>query len=372
MKGKIIGIVFCSIGIIAIIALLICNWTGAFAQGAKTNTERAITNNGIMFSKFLPSLYYTHGGDSTTPPWLWQPRLRDISFMPYKNDVNGWGIQIVIQNAYDPTIPNNSYTLNWDLDGLLIQGTEIGAGYYWVYNGYPGYHANDSLIISSASNVPNQDIALLEAWLNKAENLAIYYIDYHYTGNSIKLDICFVDIKLDTDGYPDVSDTQVFSIYLSFGGTATNTNPTTYLTLSGESGASSGNEIKIKPWLTVNFPTTTPAYYNNNAYWNPSVVFREINPEIDFYTQQLITGKDYNEGYNEGYIIGKTEGYEQGKTDGIEQGIASATPIQSATSIVKAVFSALDVKLFGVISVLDLVGIVVVLGLVFLVIKLIR
>lgn len=372
MKGKIIGIVLCSIGIIAIIALLVCNWTGAFAQGAESNTERAITNNGIMFSKFLPSLYYTHGGDSTTSPWLWKPRLRDISFMPYKQDIGGWAIQIVMQNAYDATIPNNSYTLNWDLDGVLIERSVVGTGYYWVYNGYPGTHNNDALIISSASNVPNQDISLLEAWLNKAENLAIYYIDYHYTGSSIQLDICFVNIKLDTDGYPDLSDTKVFSIYLSFGGSSPNTNPTTYFTLSGQSNAASAIDTKIIPWTTVNFPTTTPAYYNNNGYWNKSVVFHEINPEIDYYTQQLITGKDYNEGYNEGYTIGKAEGYEQGKTDGIEEGIASATPIQSATSIVKAVFSALDIKLFGVISVLDLVGIVVVLGLVFLVIKLIR
>lgn len=80
----------------------------------------------------------------------------------------------------------------------------------------------------------------------------------------------------------------------------------------------------------------------------------------------------YQLGYDNGYKSGYDFGYEVGKTAGIEGGISSATPIQSAASIVKSVFSALDVKIFGVISILDLVGIVVVIGLVGFILKLVR
>lgn len=371
MKGKIIGIVLCSIAIIGIIILLICNWTGAFAQSAEAQT-RTLSNNGIMVSEFIPSLYYTFGGDSTTSPWVIKPRFRNISLLPYKDNTTGWGIHFVIQNSYDPTIAGNTYSFDWDIEGQLIETQIIGSNNYWIYTGYPGGAYEMSTIITSASNVPNQDIFALETWLNAAENLAIYYIDYHYTGYSIQWDICFVDISIDDGGLADLSNTKVFSINLHFGVESRRTSPKTYYTLGGSVATTDVQNIKIKPNTTINYPMTTPAYYNNDGSWNTAVIFREINTEMDYYIESLQKAKTYNEGYNDGYNIGKNEGYEQGKTDGIEQGISSSTPIQSATSLVKSVLSAFDIKLFGVFSVLDLIGIVVVLGLVLLVIKLIR
>lgn len=80
----------------------------------------------------------------------------------------------------------------------------------------------------------------------------------------------------------------------------------------------------------------------------------------------------YQIGYDNGYKSGWKFGYESGKADGISGGIDNATPIQSVKAIIKSVADAFNIKLFGIISILDLIGIMVVLGLVSFILKFIR
>lgn len=92
------------------------------------------------------------------------------------------------------------------------------------------------------------------------------------------------------------------------------------------------------------------------------------------------TNDGYENGYNAGYEIGEQTGFNNGYNYGYAAGQLVGNggngelnmAQNSIATIIKSVFSAMDIKLFGIISVLDLLTIAVVFAIVLFIIKLIR
>lgn len=333
---------------------------------AAENKDTLPENSRVFNSNFLPTLRYVYGGSSTSAEFTYAPTLQSIEFGWSPNSESGWNFYIRLT----PQSPSSkSHLYRWKIGTASSIGT-IGQGSNWVYTNTPGAGSGLQELGIIIDEKPGVAIDAINAFFQANDNIVIYYVDYHYLTNSNKFDIDVCLLSLNENG--ELNNTIVYTFRLGFFFRNNSLNPSRIYHFGSEAVTGYENQNVIVPFVNYPIQTTTQSSYPRYGRWIPDNVFRELNPQVSYWNLYIAKNKTYNEGYNTGYTYGHQVGYEVGKTDGIEGGIASSTPIQSATSIVKSLVSALDIKLFGIFSILDMLGIVVVLGLVTFILKLVR
>lgn len=346
-KWKIAGIIICAVLIIAIIVLLICNWTGKL--GVKTKAYAAENNDVVIpqASAFLATtlptlesaifLFTTSDGYAAFIAPFQQSQIRIVM------DINtpGAGNLYVFEHRIPLALSlSREFSLSYSGGSYYSNGSGS-----WDTQGPNNYEFTVRTSPSSTllSNIRKWSGYTLEATRPDYEAGGGWFISLCQYSITDVLTVRVTCQSLKTE------ETDYFDIII--GGYA-------YIDLSGD-------EIGIGEFESVQ--TAKGALKANFT-----VVDMAQSDAVNTLKQIYMNNPGYQLGYDNGYQSGYDFGYEVGKTAGIEGGISSATPIQSAASIVKSVFGALDVKIFGVISIIDLVGIVVVIGLVGFILKLVR
>lgn len=359
MKGKIIGIVICSLLIVGIIALLVCNWTGAFAKEALAQTEAenpvAIPmNTAFLGAKlhtletsilFLSNRDFPNADYSIAVPLFYgvAPRITMYPSTPTAGTfyIGDQRLNIMLSGQ-------RWFTTSWDTGYSIYQ--ENGQG-NWRVNGPNSYSI-------SIRSIPSPTcIASIHKWSGMGDGTdpvnwnigggwCISSIFYSFDNQYLTIRVICDSLRYDETDYFDIE------MYADF----------MYIELWGE-------EVHfdvVDRWQTGKGSDGLLTSSINNVYDNIHV------ETVEIIRQMLSNNDQFQIGYENGYQSGWKFGYESGKADGISGGIDSATPIQSVKAIIKSVAEALNFKLFGVISILDLIGIMVVLGLVGFILRFIR
>lgn len=357
MKGKIIGIVICSILIIGIIALLVCNWTGAFAKEAQAQKDDPIAIP--MQTDFLSANLYTL---ETSTLFISNVDFPSTAFSVAVPLFYGVHPRITMY-ANTPTAGTfyiGDRRLNIMLSGERWFSASWDTGYSvyqkegeldWNVNGPNSYR------ISIRSKPSPTCIASIHKWSGMGDgtdpvNWNIgggWYISsvfYAFDNQYLTIRVICDSLRYDETDYFDIE------MYADF----------MYIELWGE-------EVyfdMVDRWQTGKGSDGLLTSNINDVYDHIHIETVRTIRNI------LSNNSQYQIGYDTGYRNGWKYGYENGKADGISDGIDSATPIQSVKAVMKSVADALNIKLFGVISILDLIGIMVVLGLVGFILKFIR
>lgn len=346
MKKVIVGIIISALLIIAIIVLLICNWTGTL--GVKTmayaaeNKDVAIPQASAFLATSLPTLesatfLFNSGGYAAFIAPFQQSHIRIVMDI---NAPSAGNLYIFEQRIPLALSLSREYSLSYTGGSYYSDGTGI-----WDTQGPNNYEFTVRTSPSSTllSNIRKWSGYPLESTRPDYKAGGGWFISLCQYSITDVLTVRVICESLKTE------ETDYFDIII--GGYA-------YIDLTGE-------EIDIGDFESVE--TAKGALKADFT-----IVDTAQSDAVNTLKQIYMNNPSYQLGYDNGYKYGYDFGYEVGKTTGIEGGISSATPIQSAASIVKSVISALDVKIFGVISILDLLGIVVVIGLVGFILKLVR
>lgn len=370
MKKKIIGIVILSLLLLAIVALLICNWCGAFIP----KKASALTYN------HYPAGYDIPGANTFT--------LNEV-FEVY----------------------NVSGSIS-GLNSLIKLVSSIEFKYEYLTNGlFPGATTERGLWVSyiDSDNMVHHDALFLddEEWLDipvKVQAVRLASLASNTASVSelpMTLQIKLTRLPQEFTEYElenmPIRGFNRFNMYPVNTGVSAllDLNTTRRSILDTSSIDTNGPSLSFRfiyqsSLVTIHsvrcysrpdiYPTSlvTQSLGNNTREYWP---FLNSHYILENYSNGYFAGNvdgeesGYNKGIQEGQGQGYQEGYNIGYNVGYNDGTASpgaGAPITAATSIVRAVLTALDIKLFGFLSILDIIGIVVVLGLVLFIIKLIR
>lgn len=357
MKGKIIGIVICAILIVVIIALLICNWTGAFAQEAQAqeNDLIAVPMQSVFLSANLSiletsTLFLSNEDFQTTAYSIAVPLFNGVHprIEMYANTPTQGNFYINNQRMSISLTQDRFFSTSWDTGYTIFQ--EEGSQ-NWDLNGPNSYR------ISIRTKPSPTCLSSIEKWSgmgngtdpvnwNIGGGWYISSIFYAFDNQYLTMRVICDSLRYDETDYFDIE------MYADF----------MYIELWGQ-------EVHfdiVDRWQTGK---------GTNGDLSPNIndVYENIHIETVNIIRSMLSHEDqYQIGYDNGYKSGWKFGYESGKADGISGGIDNATPIQSVKAIIKSVADAFNIKLFGIISILDLIGIMVVLGLVSFILKFIR
>lgn len=399
MKKKIIGIVICSLLIIGIIVLLICNFAGAFAKSEETNCVAIVEEQKQLYAIADNNLYM-------------RPKIVGQSNTDATTNIT-WGYT----RRYTPMFARPDEEVNnTNLASLYISDSETTQTFNpknFRYFTTPPLNLNYSVI-------PNPEMTI--------DGVTYYYKGTYqdsfgvYSDTNGYFNYSYKDYKERVGGTPTVyviygrEKTIDINIYadtlLKFGDLAFHTEDTYHITLY------EGQRFYFDSWATWTDDNTLP--YGANVEIS-GITLRSQNSQGVYYTRNINNGDvvgllgdeiklaiptltlfdfgqlfdisntdSYDEGYtagykrgnDDGYTSGYNNGYNAGNTDGYNQALediknssdvtSQQAALMAARNTLKAVASAFDVKLFGFLSVLDIAGIAVILGLVLFVIKLIR
>lgn len=200
MKAKIIGIVICSLLLIGIIALFICNATGAFAATPEDIPADVYLFNNYADLQILNSIVYNYEYNSTTNYFLMQRKGRQRIVTIELDEEDNPYIQIKMYNdAYAQSTPSPIYTFNLQLTGNVIPSTT-------------GYRETDIKINSlpipdggsiayfetyTSGQLTNEEIENIEKFL-KTEKYFIRDITYKFNTTTSGSFYCDIFLNLET------------------------------------------------------------------------------------------------------------------------------------------------------------------------------
>lgn len=381
MKGKIIGIIICGLLAVGVLALLICNWAGAFAENVGyaeklNNTPTTSPDEKLKDYTLSTMLQYT------VPPIELRRYNYDMShFQIVKSGSN----QADISNIFASTMQfeidtnktlrisllnqtgvlSNTYTISNEIGTVASETNENLGRLFTLNTGYQGWITPYNGYIKFATieyNIPEtlNNLYISYVLLNHTEVQTNGDYDMLVTvGLSDYVEqVKNVDKPNSGDPQSGYITVRMYRVIQENGGytpIALFTNLTTYTNYQ--------TNTLIKKFHVLN---TTQTITNTDC----------LNRIVEYYNAYY-SGfqKGYVQGWNEGienvYSVGYEDGYNDGFVDGQVFG-GQAPAINTGKALFRSVLQAFDVKIFGFMSILDIVSLIVVLGLVLFVIKLIR
>lgn len=405
MKGKIIGIILASLVSIGILVLLICNWTGAFAEtNPETYQEKQIAESkevsnckkiikaperisGNKYGAYFNArIIGTRGGQNN----------KIITFKKLYSDGTSTNVTTNFLSAYvnetdiNATIGTQFSFYDYDstksfqlipADTLIVDGITYYYSGVWQINNtekYTNKIGSFNMSYSETRKISNGTPSFIVLYgIRKTIPIQIY--------PDILFDLGLGDITFKNTDNSTITITQ--GSYFTFNSYA---NWTPSIKENGAYAEITGITLQY----TLNNEKRTKTLYNDNLVYSlpdeitlavPTLELYNFGTIFDLYGEQT-----YQEGYDTGFNVGEERGYTSGYNNGYNAGTADGyaealedlnnsenitqqdSALLASRNIIKSVISAMDVKLFGFLSILDIIGIVVVLGLVLFVIKLIR
>lgn len=356
-KGKIIGIIICAILALAILTLLICNWTGAFALednqppainipiGLGRSAEiSAISNLGIF-------------AGANEVQWFFHKIIVTQTYPYMKFDIYRY--------PYDKT-PTYTFKVNNNDDlgyagrqkirvGGYGGGTSIGIDLDY------GNIGSTNVTIDGVPKRPNEVLQIVPNFYIESTNA---YVDT--TTGYINIQIITKTYGWEDNG-ENIEGTLTMNVTLLY---YTTTQTNAYL-----KGKQAINIFANNSRAPVNT-------YNNNLINYQSR--NEFQQYLNAYRDGFEAGKSatyeegYSQGYKEGYEAGGKasdayqRGYNAGYTAGLSTTLENATPIATAKALFNSVIDIFDIKLFGFLSLGSIVGLMVIIGITTFIIHLIR
>lgn len=363
MKGKIIGIIICSLLCIGIIVLLICNWTGAFAE-----VDPYIYISDIPLTQIPIQQFYTSQNFTALTNLI----IYDANDSYIYNPLSVFNVALIVSEAderiylniiaEDNPEPNQTITqsiINTELDGTA-QNKYIGEVSLPRYQYLEAL--NDFKIMAGSGKI---EIFLKENgfdknfYLSPYVHLASYNITAVTTSRGYGLN---VEIMFRTMEDSPTVESQTMNLFLFFindyGYGMINTPSLTTLSINNQ----------FEKYEDLNYTTYEPHRFIQNYF----TIYNNVYDGI--YTNGYKYG--YTTGQEQGQQIGYDKGYEQGReagyNDGVLQSYDEKNALTSAKIILGSIVDVLNIRLFGFLSVVDLIGIVVVLGLVGFILKFVR
>lgn len=366
MKRKIIGIIICSILAVAIIILMICNYCGAFAQ-VMAYAEETDESDVPFYNPTIPRTVDITGLTGAT-------RFRDGAAYAIANSIRA---------GFDDTsgIPYISWFNDNEYKFFSYQGTAIRYP-IGVYN----LASN-----SSSPTIKNWYVTVARAGYgffndtatenpNPAPSFPHVMRGYPIINKVYVVGTRDFFMDLNNDYWPClVIQFEIFDIYedknsdMGF-------NFETYTYFYALTFFDNATTIESFP-TSIFTPRSYPdegyngAYFVTNQFEYYSNAFQQIRSQSYKYYNE-----GYDEGYDDGYLSGQLDqadisynaGYSDGYDKGLAQNLSSIPPLEAAKTTLQTVFDCLSIKLFGFLSIMDIVGIVVILGIVGFVVHLIR
>lgn len=343
MKGKIIGIVICSILIVGIIALLVCNWTGAFAKEALAQEVEPPRNYNRFVEAYqlLGAQSYPKSGEYITP-----------FYYGFAFD----GVQRGTGQAYYNRLACN----------LWFRYVADGDPYIQWGTGTNGY--NIPLTKGSSVTIPN----IGNIWTEGTND------------DTLSCDL----LLFDTDITGDISMLRNRGIYSSFeiyalnevmGGririTYTDIEDNTKQVKIVYKWAVSliGPHVILDPWRIYSagedYSATKTRIIYTPTYFEAAKKY--VKGYLSGYNTTLNEYRD--QWYNEGFVEGEAQGYYTGYQEALNTGQPSFdSATTTAEVLLQTVGRVMNIKLFGFITVGDLVAIVVILSIVLFILRLVR
>lgn len=359
-KGKIIGIIICSILTIGILALLICNWSGAFAEGILTPEVPSTSIWGwgtdVVFNPNLTRLY------DFDDIYLQQAKIWGDDDTDYLSTVS-LALSSDIQFQKGDSYANDKCVIKLYNYGELIAdhtfiGKRIGTDPQFRLINY-----KLPVKFTDFSDYTNHEGYLeinLSIWVDMnflhssgiTEDYNGFYCDesfFDFSDGKITANWHFQSVtnKYDSTANITITITDGYSADTSISGELGGAN----FVLNNDVSSQSNRRIKIN---------------DGELYYTPL---------SKIYSYGYTQGKG-NEVPNDNYWEGYYNGYDAGKSDGIQIGLnqtlAESPPIATAKALFSAVMEVMDIKLFGYISLGSILGIIIIFGLVGLLFHLIR
>ena len=345
MKIKIVGIIICSIFIITILALLICNWTGAFAES------------------------YNISPSDNIPFGLGQvENLDDMSLWVYMNNNNIVRIidkskitvvrgQVILDlygindSAFPRSIVFDAYNTNGVINDYRFKYNQREYGGGATEEGYLNIEFEWS---TSVINMTPQEV------FNLPDYFYIYSIKNWTENNTVAV---LINIKTYDTRNTDYNDLNIFLklniMFESSQSVNLFTEGIVYKGINKMPGSEALSEIYTSA-------------YTNFQYYLQGYRSGFKNGQSASYTE------GYDIGFNEGYESGLKDnsayesGYQSGFNDGLTSQIDNAPAISTAKALFQSVLRILDIKLFGLVSLNTLLAFALVTGLVTFLVHLIR
>lgn len=375
-KGRIILIVILCILAAAILALLICNWSGAFAEVAEiddTDEQIGAIPYGESATLYLPGNMLYRYVDTTASPNTYITNNSNgiyhfIRLLPYEGtagdgNTNSYQFSITAYKYMTSGQPNTPlYTKNLEINSGAIQDTEyieipLSTTLQPVTTGSPTLKIYENWVTGSytADEVNN-----IRTFLN-TKNWYIRSINYTFslggtydTGFITQLKIEVRDIE--TNDYINLNLYRYTRIRRSIYGSSYEIIPTTNNFFVYTS---------FRYWGNTSISESNPLYTPGTSLIEyPS----ESNSALRVYDLQQSLNSQLEQARQEGY----QEGYQNGYDNGSETAISNMPSYTAVKTITGAAIDLMSVKLFDMFSILDLLGIVLILGVVSFIIKLAR
>lgn len=348
MKKRIIGIIICAVLALAIIVLLICNWAGAFkprkAQAATVPKEVAQyfrQSYGVGSWQAVPiftsAIWSGPSNYVCTTIDYSQQNIVDIGDTERWRIIGGgrdeWSVEL--QDLKKPQFVYTFTEEGDDSDTTFYNWYQIGSSsvttYITTISDYKIKSISDGI-----RNINNIYMCSITSWYSNAI--------FNTSPNSRQIELV-LNLSEYIFGNNQITVNQVGNITLEF-------------TLNFPQGAAALPMFQFLTTGNMAKNITSGAQLLNTGY-------------------NLAGGFDVDYVYEQGYTAGQTQGYQQGYNDGYNSAPTGSSDFDSAKGIAKIllsnVFDALgDVKLFGIFSILDIVGLALALGLILFIMRLIR
>lgn len=332
-KGKIAGIIICSILAIGIIVLLCCNWAGAFAETARASDD-FLNEIDTMKMQFFTSWEY---GDLING-YIGQIQYPMTAYFYYmeRNYTTGLAIGYQRQGEMTPWISIPLNETYYEAGGTIgFTGEKIGrnqAGQFAkLYKSYIYDMTYQARVPQGLVNLYNNFDRNEYSYAFKGAKYAFTVRDYTADkGGVINIDFVI--------GLRSIVEEEEFTINI-------------VIYIGDNILGTTGNILSTIPSTIIgrwygeanipNIPTTFIPEGNYNTY-------------IEILNQKKIS---QSQGWQLGY---------EASEEKLKQ------PLNTAAVILKSVGEAFNFKLFGFLSVFDIIGIALIVGLVFLILNIIR
>lgn len=320
-KGKIIGIIICAILALAILTLLICNWTGAFAEEENTQYLRNVSVNDCYTSGL--NWYQPNTGAFTCLHGLIRYDLVNYEHNPEFNTA------IKISLRYNNQTSQEGY--------FFLNGDE-----------------------SAMTNVPyisrvGEYVGSPQSGIKQTVSLYGWKIIPTRIDNTLK--------NLIAAGDRNSHSFYIASYKVAFQPGQSNNLPCFYIGMNLGEKLNQTAMYYIEYRIELQFQHGDNNIFETNAFsqarislGNSNYLTNNLEREPIIYTQQSEIYNAYNIGYNTGAQVN----------------IGNTTPIESAKILFTSVWDAMNIKIFGVIGIMDLLGIAAVVGIVFFILNIIR
>lgn len=356
-KGKLVGVIICSVLIVGIIVLLVCNFAGAFKARAEelepplTETARTIDLSRCNFLFTVDAVTWITQNDYNASSNLTQ----EDSTLYIEND--GGYLYLTL------SIFNHEWFLEGDVDGGFTSENMFDDGVYWLYFADGSYKSPSPWIEDNYSGIISYT-ALTNSYSWRSNSIYPYSVTqtvYAAQPTSVGRYTLYNNISIllrsgssNDIGRIDITTSQEFNVMQSAKATFQSfTYPMSTYTMQGTKYFLREEVIIINPYI--------------NGYQSGYTQGDE-----DGYAYGYADGKSdgYNEGYDEGYDDGEDAGWSEGYQAGLGE---TGKPGQAASNLIKTVWGVVNVPILGEhFTVGTLLSISVILSLVLLVLKLVR